>query len=289
MSRLNPDISKTDVIPVIESDLFANNMQARFAIGIVAVGDAVHADLHDEYDSYYQLRRNCYVEETGQLDQSEIDEDGTDRDTDDARSVAFAAFENLGVDEDHGVRRIRTVSALRLIMKGFGNDATEQRPLPVEEFCPDIFATTPAPVGSTEVSRFITRHESARMQDLLKWKTYGVGLAYVANHNLGPTYAVIEPWLERHFKGTIPVSRIGEPRYIPHYQDYNLPIEVHTDQLAGQIDADKPGSMRQLREDEGSMHYFGRLSLKNLIDLQELASQRKPLTMDAEVSTVDVA
>jgi hypothetical protein len=253
MSTRSSNISNAELLPTFESSLFDDAPDKRFALGILAVADVPMQGLEPEYRGYYDLRRNVYVYETGQLSEAELDADGTDRDIDDARSVAFGAFENL----TDGT--IRAVGSLRLIMKGHGTDSNSLRELPVEEFCPDIFGENPAAAKSTEVSRLIARHEETAKQEYLAWKLYTAGLAYISNHNLGPTYAVIEPWLEKHFTDTVPVTRIGEPRYIEHYQDYNLPIEVHTEEFMGLVEQFSPGLLEKMRRQEGLMHFSGKL------------------------------
>lgn len=255
MSVRNLELTKTDVIPQLEGALFADAPDKRFAIGLLAIKDVALDGRENAYRSYFDLRRNVYVDETGQLSPEDIQEDGTDRDEDDSRSAAFGAFENMGDG------RIRTVGALRLIVKGENEDPDAPKPLPVEEFCPDIFAGNPAPVAATEVSRLIARHEKSPLQDFLKWQMYSAGLAYVANHDLGPTYAVVEPIFEKHLKQTLPMRRIGEPRYIEHYLDYNLPIEVFTGAFIDQIEQKTPGAIEELRKNEGAFSYFGRLAV----------------------------
>lgn len=259
MSIKNPDFAKADIIPVVETDLFAESPTSQFALGILAVGDVTLEGRDDLYRSYFDLRRNVYVDETGQLSPADINEDGTDRDIDDSRSVAFGAFENLG----NGLAR--TVGSLRLIMKGYGADSKEQRQLPVEEFCPEIFEENPVPTQSTEVSRLIARHERARLQDILKWKMYSAGLAYINNHDLGPTYAVVEPGFEDHLRQTIPMARIGEPRYIEHYLDVNTPIQVFTNEFSALVEQKHPGTLEQLRKFEGEMSFFGKTAVRPTI------------------------
>ena len=73
-------------------------------------------------------------------------------------------------------------------------------------------------------------------------------LAYVANHELGRTFAIIEPWLER----------VGDPRYVEHYLDYNLPIEIDIPASAELVNARNGGFIDRYRAAEPAMAYFGR-------------------------------
>ncbi|MDB5181861.1 MAG: family N-acetyltransferase [Candidatus Saccharibacteria bacterium] len=265
MSINDKSITHEQVIPVVESRLFEDHPTARFAIGILAVEDVVVPGLENEYQGYFDLRRNVYVEQTGQLHPSELNEEGKDHDADDARSVAFGIIENRIVDQ-------RVVAATRLIIKGFGSDEQKDASLPIESFCPDIFGDNPAPNGSLEVSRLIARHEKARMQDVLRSQIYAASLAYIDGHNLGPTYGVIEPWLQRFLQATIPVEPIGEARYVEHYLDYNVPIRVDTEAFVNQMNTTHPGAIATMQQNEGSMTYFGKAQLarrvQNVIPLQ---------------------
>lgn len=251
MSTKNPFMTHEDVIPVIESDLFADHPDARFAVGILAVGDVVVPGLEREYEGYFDLRKNVYVDQTGQLHPDDLTEEGKDHDADEARSVAFGIIENRVHDQ-------RVVAADRLIIKGFGDTPQSDAPLPVEDFYPEIFGSGPAPRGSDEVSRLIARHENARTQDLLLWRLYAVTLGHIASHDLGPTYGVVEPKFQRILQATMPVTVLGEPRYVPHYLDYNVPIEVHTDAFVEQMKQQHPGLIEEMQVLDGAMAYFGK-------------------------------
>ncbi|UBH06527.1 hypothetical protein K8P10_002038 [Leucobacter sp. Psy1] len=245
MSHIDRTVTNRDVIPVLSSTVFADSPDTRFACGLIAVNDVPMPGLAAEYHAHFFLRRKVYVDQTGQLDESDIQEDGTDRDADDARSVAFAIFEN----HEEGVR---VVGVSRLIIRGEGT------PLPVEDFCPDSFTSVPLDARSVEVSRVIARHETAVVQDLIQWHLFAVMLAYIANHDLGRTFAIIEPWLERHLQGIISISRIGEPRYVEHYLDFNLPIEIDLAGSAEQVDLRNGGCIDAYRAAEPSLTHFGR-------------------------------
>ncbi|WP_336659668.1 hypothetical protein [Leucobacter sp. USHLN153] len=246
MSHIDRSVTNHDVIPVIDSDIFLDRPDARFSVGLIAVNDVALPGLESEYVAHFELRRKVYVDQTGQLDASELQDDGTDRDPDDARSVTFAVFENY----DDGVR---VLGVSRLIIRG------DDRPLPVEEFCPDSFTGRELSARSVEVSRVIARHEKAVMQELVQWHLFAIMLAYIANHDLERTFAIIEPWLERHLQGSIAISRIGKPRYVEHYLDYNLPIEIDIPASAERVNARNGGFIDQYREAEGLMTYVGRL------------------------------
>ncbi len=250
MSNIDPTITNSDVIPVVESRVFENNQSARFASGILAVADQPLPGLEQEYAGYFNLRRKVYVDQTGQLHESELQADGTDRDMDDTRSIAFGVIENRLHDQ-------RIVAATRLIIKGFDQDDNPKRPLPVEEFCPDVFGDNPAPTGSVEVSRMISRHERAGVQAVLKWQMYANLVSYITTHKLGPTFAVVEPWFERDLNRAVPVKRIGEPRYVEHYLDVNVPLEVDVPTLSDRMKEKKPGLLEEIADKEGEMLFFG--------------------------------
>lgn len=246
MSHIDRTVTNHEVIPVIGSALFAEEPGARLAAGMLAVNGAAISGLEAEYAAHFQLRRKVYVDQTGQLSASDIREDGTDRDADDARSVTFGVFEN----HESGVR---VVGVSRLILRG------GERPLPVEDFCPDAFTRDELAGTSVEVSRVIARHEKAALQDLVQWHLFALMLAYIANHDLGRTFAIIEPWLERHLKAVIAVDRIGEVRYVEHYLDYNVPIEIDIPASTERVNARNGGFIDRYRAAEPEISYFGRL------------------------------
>lgn len=253
MSHIDRTVTNHQVIPVIRSELFAKDPTARLACGLLAVNGEALPGLEDEYLAHFQLRRRVYVDQTGQLDASELQPDGTDRDPDDARSATFAVFEN----HESGVR---VLGVSRLIVRG------GEQPLPVEDFCPDSFAPGELTPESVEVSRVIARHETAVLQDVVQWHLFAIMLSYIANHGLERTFAIIEPWFERHLKGSIAIERIGEERYVEHYLDYNLPIEIDIPASAERVNARNGGFIDRYREAEPEMTYFGRISKKSLAE-----------------------
>lgn len=246
MSHIDRTVTNHEVIPVIGSALFTEEPGARLACGIIALNGAAITGLEAEYAAHFQLRRKVYVDQTGQLSASDIQEDGTDRDADDARSVTFGVFEN----HESGVR---VVGVSRLILRG------GKRPLPVEDFCPDAFTDNDLAGTSVEVSRVIARHEKAIVQDLVQWHLFALMLAYIANHELERTFAIIEPWLERHLKAIIAVDRIGEVRYVEHYLDYNVPIEIDIPASTERVNARNGGFIDRYRTAEPAISYFGQV------------------------------
>ncbi len=216
------------MIPVVNSEIFSDQPSARLACGLIAVNGTALPGLEAEYRAHFQLRRKVYVDQTGQLAASDLQADGTDRDADDARSVTFAVFENHRVG-------VRVVGVARLILRG------AHRPLPVEKFCPDAFAKVSLSERSVEMSRVIARHENAALQDLVQWHLFGAMLAYITHHKIERTFAIIEPWLERHLNGAVKISRIGEVRYVERYLDYNVPIEIDIPASAQRMNARNDG------------------------------------------------
>lgn len=245
LSHIDRSITNQQVIPVLQSTIFDAEPASRLAAGLLAVNGVALPGFEDEYRAHFDLRRRVYVEQTGQLDVSELNEDGTDRDDDDARSVTFAVYEN----HEEGVR---VVGVARLIVRG------DSVPLPVEEFCPESFGTGEVAPSCVEVSRVIARHEKAVLQDVIQYHLFAMMLAYISQHRHERTFAIIEPWLERHLVGVLEVQRIGEPMYVEHYLDYNLPIEVDIPasiEIVGKRDSN---SVDGYRAAEPALSYFGR-------------------------------
>lgn len=247
MSHIDRSVTNQQVIPVLRSTVFDADPTARLACGVLAINGVPRAGLEVEYRAHFDLRRRVYVDQTGQLDVSDLQEDGTDRDNDDARSITFAVFEN----HPDGVR---VIGVARLIVRG--NSA----PLPVEEFCPDSFEPGDVTAQSVEVSRVIARHETAVLQDVVQLHLFALMLAYISEHRFDRTFAIIEPWLERHLKGVLEIRRIGEPTYVEHYLDYNLPIEVAIQDSINKVDARHTGYVDGYRRAEPEMSFFGRAS-----------------------------
>jgi len=251
VSRIDRSVSNAAVIPVIAgSPAFVLEPEARLATGIIGVNGVALPGFEDVYRQHFEFRRRVYVEQTGQLDPSDLSADGTDRDADDARSVTFAVLENAP-------EGVRIVGVARTIIKGADG---EDRPLPVEEFCPELFAADPLDLESVEVSRVIARHERVAMQELIQWHLFALMSAYFSSHDVGRTFAIIEPWLERHLAGVLAISRIGEPRYIEHYLDYNLPVEFDLAGSAARITERNATILGTLEAADGALEYFGRVS-----------------------------
>ncbi|WP_245907304.1 SdiA-regulated domain-containing protein [Leucobacter massiliensis] len=245
MSQIDRSVSNHDVIPVLESTVFDDAPTARLAGGLIARDGIALPGFEREFAAHFQLRRKVYVEQTGQLSVSELDADGTDRDPDDARSVTFGVFEN----HRSGTR---LVGVARLILRG------EHRPLPIEEYCPDALLPGEAGATSVEVSRVIARHESAGVQALVQAHLFALMLAHLSRHRLGRTFAILEPWLERHVKGLLSISRLGEPRYIEHYLDDNVPIEVDVPASIERVGEHYPALVERYRDAEPAISTFGR-------------------------------
>lgn len=250
MSSVNSGVTNEQVIPVIESDLFAGHEESRFAIGIIAVGDNIVNGFEKETAAYYQLRGNVYHAQTGMISADEIHEDGGDWNPDDSRSVHIATFE-----QGAKAGLVRNVSTMRLIVK----TAEADTPLPVEDFFPEAFKDRPAPGGASEVSRYINRHENARIQRMLSDPLFSAALAYIMTNELGPTYAVVEPFLEADLaaKG-VPFERIAAPRFVPEYAADNLGLKVDTDAHARVMEVKSPGIIDTMRAAQGKFTYFGR-------------------------------
>jgi hypothetical protein len=251
VSRVDRTVSNAAVIPVVSaSPAFRGEPDARLATGIIGVNGVARPGFESTYLEHFEFRRRVYVEQTGQLDPSDLSDDGLDVDEDDSRSVTFAVLENAP-------EGVRIVGVARTIIKGADG---QDRPLPVEDFCPELFAENPLPAGSVEVSRVIARHERVAMQELVQWHLFALMSSYFSTHDVGRTFAIIEPWLERHLAGLLAISRIGEPRYIEHYLDYNLPVEFDLAGSAARINERNATILGQLAAADGELEYFGRIS-----------------------------
>jgi hypothetical protein len=208
---------KTRTIPVIESEVFTGGDHARFAVGVVAVGSSIVENYQQEFIGAADLRAKTYIDK-GFVSESDLDEQGTELDKNDDRSVHFVILER--VVAAHSLARV--VGNMRLIVKDDINNAD----LPVESFYPDIFRQSVS-VGSTEVSRLICRHEDSTIQAALKWPLFIGGVKYVLQKNLGPVYGLLEPELASSLiMQRVPVKALADARYIPDINATKQPIEV---------------------------------------------------------------
>lgn len=214
--------SRKQSIPVIDSDVFRadESKSARFAMGVVAVDDKIVNGFEREFVGAAKLRANIYTEK-GFISPEDLQEGGFELDRDDERSVHFVVLERVAKSA-----LARVVSNMRLIVK------RDNTPLPVENFCPDIFDEGAAAYGSTEVSRLISRHEDPVTQQVLKWPMFIAGVQYVDANNLGPVYGLLESQLTDSLRAqSVPLNPLAEAKYIEEINATKQPIEVDVEGL----------------------------------------------------------
>ncbi|MBF4633214.1 GNAT family N-acetyltransferase [Agreia pratensis] len=254
MSHVDQSVTNEAVIPVVSSTVFDASPSSRLAMGVLAVDGVAVPGLEDEYLAHFRLRKRVYVDQTGQLAEKDLLPDGTDRDADDSRSVTFCVLEN----HPNGTR---VVGVSRLIVRGQARpgDSLHGTPLPVEDFCPDAFDDGPLAWNAVEVSRVIARHKVAVVQESIQWYLFALMLAYVTNHGLGRAFAIIEPWFERHLKSIITIERIGDVRFIEHYLDYNVPIEIDVEASTATVTGRTSGLVERLLAAGRRLVFVGRV------------------------------
>ncbi|MEO8105024.1 MAG: hypothetical protein ABI602_01675 [Candidatus Saccharibacteria bacterium] len=187
------------VNPYVSAEIFENHLEAAFWIGRVATTDSKH------YDALAQFRANVYVGQMGFLGPEDIDIMGRELDADDARSVHFGAVENT---TNNGIREARIVASGRLIVK----DCVEGL-LPIETSFPELFSEVPAPIGSVEVSRFISRHENQIVQHSLALAMIRAMSLYSADKGMTAGYCMIEkPLLNLLSHMGLPLEKLGEQK-----------------------------------------------------------------------------
>lgn len=243
-SANNRFISNEEAVPVIKTDLFAGHEDSRFAIAVY------NSDLINNYPSdviqqaYLRFRKNVYVDQTGMLDKDVVRGDGIEIDVDDERSTHFVVIENL-------LGKVAVFACMRLITKNFESDV-----LPIEDFFPEAFLD-PAVDGSVEVSRFIVRHNNARVGLDARSKLVLTSLAHVAEHNLGPIFGVVEPEFERGILGMrLPIRRIAESKLVLEYNDENLGIEIMKDKIVRNLGTE---AIMQSYVPVGEVKYWGHM------------------------------
>jgi N-acyl-L-homoserine lactone synthetase len=247
MSPRNLDISNQEVIPEVQSDLFVSHEESRFAVGIVAIGNDITPGLENEYQGYTLLRGNVYGKQQNFMPLDELNPDGTETDPDDARSVHFAIIENA-------VSNPRVVGSMRLIIKS----KEHNNALPIEEHYPESFEDGHSPLGSTEASRLIGRHEDLNLQRGLKWILFTAGVSYILDHDLGPVYGAVERSLARGLRMEgMPVTELAEPKFVEEFNSVKLPIRIDITGLARKMETDQPGVLKDMQELTNNFVYSG--------------------------------
>lgn len=224
MARHKQFQADESIIPNVETGLFNSHPQSRFGVGLVAIGNRVLEGRDSEYLGYLRLRANVYAIQTRMIPIQKVNQDGTESDRDDYRSVHFAVLENVDFSRSFA----RVVGCMRLIVKDIVNDG----PLPIEHYFPEAFKSSPAPPGSVELSRFICRHEQARIQHAMKWPLFNYSLGYGKEAQYRPVYATVEPSFERLLRAIgILEEQVASPSFITDYNADNLGIKINISRL----------------------------------------------------------
>jgi len=216
VDKMNYD--KEQLIPIIESKVFIDRPDVRFAIGEVAINNVIVNGYHNEFLGAAQLRANIYLDK-GFVRSDELDDNGTELDPNDKRSAHFVMLEKTNTPS-----LARVVGNMRLVIKSQENPSS----LPVEGYYPELFSENPISIGGVEVSRLIAGHEDPEIQNLLKWPLFIAGQKYVEHIKLGPVYGLISPALTRLLRSQhIPVSAIVAEKYIKEINATKQPISVN--------------------------------------------------------------
>ncbi|MGI6699353.1 MAG: acyl-homoserine-lactone synthase [Christensenellales bacterium] len=229
MSTYNKFIRNDEVVPVIFNDLFKGADNKRFATIMFGFGSQPKGINHSLFLGYLSLRKNVYVNQTGILDASEEFASGTESDKDDSRSAHIAVFENRGSG------KVAVIGCLRLIIK------QDKRPLPIEEFYPEVFGRKPIAAGNVEMSRFISRAEKGKGDNYhIIMSLFGISLNYALQNGVSFAYGVIETKLWHAMQSFSTVSKkIGELKMIEEYNTENIGIEMNINDA--HIDLEKKG------------------------------------------------
>lgn len=234
-------------IPVFQSDLFEGQGEAHFAIGIVANGNKPTPGREKEHAAYLRLRGNVYAHEMHYMPVDDLNEDGTESDADDARSVHFSVFENRD-------GAVRAVGGMRLILKS----AELPQLLPIEKHYPEAFIDRPASLTSVEVSRLIGRHEAVRTQSLIKWPLFLAGVAWALEHDFPHAYGVVERSLERRLLvDGVPVSDLAPEKFVPEFNTVKRPIRVDVPNLRSRMSSAHPLLFDAMRSVKHRFVYSG--------------------------------
>jgi len=210
---------REQLTPIIESSVFVDHQESRFAIGKVAINSIILNGYESEFYGAAQLRANTYID-SGFISIGDLDDDGTELDENDySRSAHFVVLEKTAV-----ASMARVVGNMRLIVKSRENSA----PLPLENYRKDVFEETPIPIGGVEVSRLIAKHEDARIQNSLKWPLFVAGQKYIDENQLSPVYGLMTPALTRLLRmQRIPVSAVADAKFIEEINATKQPVSIN--------------------------------------------------------------
>ncbi len=212
----------------VESDVFLDNPEATYYIGMIAVPGEV--TMPKEYDAWLQFRGNVYIDEMKFLPEDARDEQGRETDEDDDRSVHIAVLQNSQNDE-----LPRIIGGARLIIKHDENDS-----LPIEKMYPEAFGDEAAPSDSTEASRLISRHPNRVVQGAIGMALIRTMAVWTYDNGRKPVYAVIEEGkLGRIFdRVRLPYAAVSEPKLVDEYATVNTAIAIDPAEVLASIRPD---------------------------------------------------
>lgn len=212
------------VLPIIESDIFKDEMESQFATIDLGYGMYPNGVEPAVFNGYLRFRKDVYSDE-GILSLDGLDDAGIEHDEDDNRAEHFIVAENRGLGG------VAIVACMRLIEKNNGD------PLPIERFYPEVFGFSPSPQGSVEVSRFISRADGIiNMLNCVR-RLFKDALRYYDEQRFpGPAYGVVEEDLEKALiKFGAPSTRIADIKRIELYNSDNVGIEIDVDFMREQM------------------------------------------------------
>lgn len=266
---INPSILRCNpeaIAPSVETAMFVGHESDRFAVGLLASGTAT--PYPEELKAYHLLRTNVYAVEKTYIDTEEIIEGkklavarglirsdefrssiGLDYNADEYRSVHFGVLENMKSSA-------RMVACMRAIIK------TDTKPLPIENYFPELFDDEPAEMRSAELSRYICRHPEKDVQNFLKFPLLTAALRYGLSNEVGPAYAIVEEFLAKQLKDLgVPLQQLAPARFIGEYNSVNLPIKINPEELLGDF-AVHLGDVSAQAE---TISYFGKFPLRKAV------------------------
>jgi len=269
-NKVSPSAYEAAIPQPFQSDMFSEHPGMRFAIGVVAVRDVIVPGCEKAYESYLQLRANVYDQE-GFIPEDHILSDGTEQDEDDRRSVHFAVFEQ----SDEGVQ---AVGALRLIVK----TESDNQPLPVERFFADGFASYPAPIGSSEASRYIAHPRNSKLRHLISGMLLVQGTAYIEKNGLGPTYGTANPAFGKLFDSRgVPYLTFTSPRDVAEYNSTNVGIVIDTKAYEQTLKSEMPAQYEAMQQAEGAFVFFGRQAVRHATLINSAVATASPVEGEA--------
>lgn len=201
--------------PEIETQIFTKRPEPYW---VSRISGAENIDRDKIFEASARLRGNVYLN-LHYVSPEQVDEKGREIDRDDLRSIHFSVLERA---ENGSGERSRVIGTSRLILKD-----SEHNKLPIEKYFPELFESSPAALGTVEVSRLISQHENPRIQHLTAMALIRAMTHFSIDRNIGADYCMVEEGLLRFLNSqAIPTEILGQPKEVEEQGGVLYPVKI---------------------------------------------------------------